>query len=156
MSVEIRSVMHFLWLNGLTAVEISREVCDVYGQAVLSLRTVERWLARFAAGDETLEHLPRSGRPRSDSNIALITQLLIDDPYLSQKMIAMILSISSTTVKKILLEDLSLRKVNFKWIPHRLSDDQMQERVRLSTELLQFLEARGPRKMTNIFTGDEI
>jgi hypothetical protein len=57
-------------------------------------------LARFAAGDETLEDLPRSGRPRSDPNIALITQLLTDDPYLSKKMIATILSISSTTVKK--------------------------------------------------------
>jgi transposase len=67
---------------------MSREVDHVYGQAALSLRTVERWLARFAAGDETLEDLPRSGRPRSDSNIALITQLLTDDPYLSQKMIA--------------------------------------------------------------------
>jgi histone-lysine N-methyltransferase SETMAR len=130
-------------------------VGHVYGQAVLSLRTVERWLARFAAGDETLEDLPKSGRPRSDSNIALITQLLTDDPYFSQKMIATILSISPTTVKKILLEDLSLRKINFKWIPHRLSDDQQQERVRLSTELLQFLEARGPRKMTNVFTRDE-
>jgi hypothetical protein len=100
MSVEIRSVMHFLWLKGLTAVEISREVCDVYGQAVLSLRTVETWLARFAARDETLEDLPRNGRPRSDSNIVLITQLLTDDPYLSQKMMATILSISSITVKK--------------------------------------------------------
>jgi histone-lysine N-methyltransferase SETMAR len=112
-------------------------------------------LARFAAGDETLEDLPRSRRPRSGSNIALITQLLTDDPYLSQKMIATILSISSTTVKKIFLEDLSLRKVNFKWIPHRLSDDQKQERVRLHTELLQFSEARGTRKMTKVFTGDE-
>jgi hypothetical protein len=110
-------------------------------------------LARFAACDETLEDLPRSGRPRSDPNIVLITQLLTDDPYLSQKMIATILSISSTTVTKILLEDLSLRKVNFEWIPHRLSDDQKPERVRFSTELLQFLEARGPRKMTNVFTG---
>jgi hypothetical protein len=104
MSVEIGSVMHFLWLKGLTAVEISREVGVVYGQAVLSLRTVERWLARFAACDETLEDLPRSWRPRSDSNIALITPLLTDDPYLSQKMIATILTISSITVKKSCLE----------------------------------------------------
>jgi transposase len=52
---------------------------------LLSLRTVERWLARFAAGEEGLEDLPRSGRPHSDENIALITQILADDPYLSQK-----------------------------------------------------------------------
>jgi hypothetical protein len=36
-----------------------------------------------------------------------------------------------------------------------LSDHQKQERGPLSTEFLQFLEARGPRKMMNVFTGDE-
>jgi hypothetical protein len=66
-------VIHFLWLKSLTAVEISRKLVEVYGKAVLSLRTVERWLAGFAAGEEGLEDLLRSDRPRSDENIALIT-----------------------------------------------------------------------------------
>jgi hypothetical protein len=43
MSVEI----HFLWLKGFRAVDFSREVDEIYGQAVLSHRTVEGWLARF-------------------------------------------------------------------------------------------------------------
>jgi hypothetical protein len=68
--------MHFLWLKGLTAVEISREVGDVYGQAVLSLRTVEGWLARFAAGDETLEDLPGVGD-------RVQTQILLSSPNYS-------------------------------------------------------------------------
>jgi hypothetical protein len=81
-------VIHFLWLKSLTAIKISRELDGVYGQAVLSLRTVERWLAHFAAGEEGLEDLPRSRRPRSDENSALITQLLADHRYRSQKTIA--------------------------------------------------------------------
>jgi hypothetical protein len=47
----------------------------------------------------------------------------------------MILSISSTTVKRILFSGLSLRKVTFNWIPHRLCDEEKQERVRVSIEL---------------------
>jgi hypothetical protein len=46
-------VIHFLWLKNLTAVQISRELDEIYGQAALSLRTVERWLARFAAGGKS-------------------------------------------------------------------------------------------------------
>jgi hypothetical protein len=74
-------VIHFLWLKSLTAFEISREVDEVYGQAALSLRTVERWLARFAAAEEGLEDFPRSGRPRSDENIAITAHLLTDDSF---------------------------------------------------------------------------
>jgi biotin operon repressor len=69
-----------------------------------SLRIVERWLARFVADEEGLEDLPRSGRPLSDESIALITQLLADDTYLSQKTIATSLSISQTTMKSICLK----------------------------------------------------
>jgi hypothetical protein len=98
-------------------------------------------VACFAAGEEGLEDFPRSCRLRSDGNIGLITQLLVDDSYLSQKAIVGILSIHSARVKRILLEELSLRKLNLKWILHHLDEGQKQERVQISTELLEFLEA---------------
>jgi hypothetical protein len=141
MSVEMRSVIHFLWLKNLTIAEISREVDDVYGQGAPCLRIVQRLVAGFATGEDGLEDRARSDRPRSDQTIGLIAQLHVDDPYLSQKVIAGILSIHRTTLKLILLEELSLGKVNFKEIPHHLNEGQKQERVRLSTELLEFLEA---------------
>jgi hypothetical protein len=72
MSVEIRSVIHFLWLKNLTIAEISREVDGVYGQGAPCLRTVQRLVAHFAASKKGLEDRPRSGRPRSDQNIGLI------------------------------------------------------------------------------------
>jgi hypothetical protein len=69
--------------------------------------------------------------------------------YLSQKRIARILSIHRTTVKHVLLEDLLLRKVNFKWISHLLNDDQKSERIRLSNQLLQFLESKWEPQLAN-------
>jgi hypothetical protein len=135
------------------AVEISRKVSKVYEQAAISLRLVETLLARCGAGEKSLEDLPNNDRALSDENISLIIQLLADDPYLSQKTIATILSMSPTTMKRILFEELSLRKVNFKRIPHRLSDEQKRERVRLSMKLLQSLEARRPHQIANISTG---
>jgi hypothetical protein len=38
---------------------------------------------------------------------------------------------------------------------YTLSIGKKQERVQFSTELLEFLEARAPRELVNIYTGDE-
>jgi hypothetical protein len=66
--------------------------------------------------------------------------LLVDGPYLSPKRIALIVNIHQGRVKHILRKDISLRKVNFKWILHLLDGDEKLEIVRLSMELLEFLE----------------
>jgi hypothetical protein len=155
MSVKMRSVIHFLCPRNLTIAEISQEVDDISGRSVPCLRTVQKLVVRFAADEEGLEDRPRSDRRRSDQNISLIAQLLVDDPYLSQKAITGILSIHQATVTQILLEQLSLRKVNFKWIAHYLNEGQKQERVRLSTEFLEFLEARAPKEFANVYTRNE-
>jgi hypothetical protein len=155
MPVEMRSVIYFLWLKNLTIDEISREVDDVYGQSAPCLRTVQRLMARFAAGEEGLEDRPRNGPLRSDQNIDFIVQLLVNDPDISQKVIAEILSIHQATVKWISLEELSLQKVNFKSIYYHLNEGQMQEIVRVSMELLEFLDTRELRDLANIYTGDE-
>jgi hypothetical protein len=93
MSIEPRSVIHFLWLKNLTIAEISREVDDVSGQSASCLRTIQSLVAHFAAGRESLEDRPRSGGPSSDQNIGHIAQLLVGDPYFSPKAITGILSI---------------------------------------------------------------
>jgi hypothetical protein len=129
MSVEMRSVIHFLWLKDLTIAKISREIDDVYGQGAPYLSTVQRPVARFTAGEERREDRPRSNPSGRDQNIGLIIQFLVDDLDLSQKAIAGILNIHQTNVKRTLLEELLLRKVNFKWIFHYLNEAQKQERV---------------------------
>jgi hypothetical protein len=69
------------------------------------------------------------------------------------KRIVFIQNIHQGTVKRILHEELSLRKVNFKWIPHLLDNDQELERFQLSTELLEFLESKSGLQLENIYKG---
>jgi hypothetical protein len=78
---------------------------------------------RFEEGKYSLEDEPKSGRSRSTEHVDAICALLANDLYLSQNQIACILNIHQCTVKYILRKDLSLRKVDFKCIPHRLNDD---------------------------------
>jgi transposase len=151
----VRSVTHFLWLQELSNIEISRELEDIYGKGMINLREVQRWTHRFVSGDESLEDKPRSGRPLSNENVSIISQLLTENLYLSQKTVATMLNIHYSLAKRIFLKELLLRKVNFKWIPHSLNDHQKQERVRLSKALLQFLESKPTMVLAIVYTGDE-
>jgi hypothetical protein len=45
------------------------------------------------------------------------------------------------TVKSILREDLKMRKVNFKWVPHMLNSSHKASLVEVSRELLDSLES---------------
>jgi hypothetical protein len=78
-----------------------------------------------------------------------------ENSYLSGKRIASILSIYQTTVKYVLREDLLLRKVNFKWIPHLRDQNRKSKSVRFSTELLRLRGSKSECQLANVYTGDE-
>jgi histone-lysine N-methyltransferase SETMAR len=155
MSLEIRAVIHFLWLKQASNQAIHSEIEDVYGRDVITLRTIEKWTAAFAGGRTELADLPRSGRPRETANIDAVRDLVDGEAYLSQKKIAHILGIHHETVKSILRDDLKMRRVNFKWLPHALSSSQKAARVDISRELLDFLQSRSDRSLSRVYTGDE-
>jgi len=52
----------------------------------------------------------------------------------------------------VMIEEIGLRKINFKWIPHRLTEGNKEERVRLSHQLLSYLSTY---QHSNIITMDE-
>jgi hypothetical protein len=156
MSLEIRAVIHLFWLKNLPNSEISHKIESIYWAGVIGLRDIQKWTHRFEDGELSLEDEPRINRLRSTEHIDAIHALLADDPHLSQKRIACILSIHQNTVKCVLCEnreDLWFQKVNFKWILHLLDDNQKLERIRLSTEFLEFVESKSERPLVNIYTG---
>jgi hypothetical protein len=145
MSFEIRAVIHFLWLQKLPNVAISRNIDAVYGECFIWLRIIQKWTYHFEEGDDSLEDELRPARPRSTKYCDAIRTLLDENTYPSQKRIASILSIYQTIVKHVLHEDLLFWKVNFKWISHLLHDDRKSDKVRFSIELLRFLESKSER-----------
>jgi hypothetical protein len=83
----------------------------------------------FASGDHALEEAPRAGRPRLTEHVDEIRRLSEDDPFISQKKLEKTLDLRHTPVKRIWVEVLSPRKVDFKWIPYQLNEAQNAERV---------------------------
>ena len=46
-NIEYRVVIVFFIWKGLSAIEITKELADVYGHSDLSCRTVAKWVAEF-------------------------------------------------------------------------------------------------------------
>jgi len=155
-SVEIRAVIRYLFMKGLTNAAIFDEINAVYGTEcrVASLSTVKYWTGQFRSGRVSLVDEVRSGRPRIPNLVEQVSAMMEENPYISQKKLARAFSVDPATMRRILSEDLNLVRVNFRWIPHRLSPAQKEARVTKAAGLLQALSG-SERDWCNTITGDE-
>jgi hypothetical protein len=72
-----------------------------------------------------------------------------------QKKIAQVPGIHHETVKRILRDNLSMRKMNFKCVPHAMNSSHKGISVQVSRELLDFLESCTDPSLSNRYVGDE-
>ena len=89
-------------------------------------------MKRFSEGRESVTEEERSGRPstsRTEENIAKIRQIMRKNRRLTVRGIAEQVNIDRETVRKILTEDLDMRKVCAKMVPKELTEKQKQSRV---------------------------
>ena len=93
---------------------------------------VYKWVKRFSEGRESVTDEERSGRPgtsRTKENIAQVRQIVRENRRLAVRSIPEQVNIGRETVRKILTEDLDMRKVCAKMVPKELTEEQKQRRV---------------------------
>ncbi len=123
---------------------------------MLSLSTVHRWFRKFAAGmrdfsvKKTGGHLTKV----NDKKLDEICALLAKDNTMCLRVIARHTGLSLRTVHNVLRNKLELKKCPAKWIPHLLSQDQKDRRLRMSQDLLWHFR-RSPTLQDRVVTGDE-
>jgi len=142
------------WKNGKEAVDIHKDLVVAEGDKALTKSTIYRWIEAFKAGKSSIEDAPRFGRPCeavTDSNVAKIKTLISDDPHITVEGIQHVVDISVGSIETILHTKLHAHKVCSKWVPHTLSEKNKQERVKVSKQLLKYLD----NGFQNIITGDE-
>jgi len=86
----------------------------------------------FSEGRESVTDEERSGRPatsRTEENIAKVHQIVRENRRLTVRSIAEQVNIDRGTVRKILTEDLDMRKVCAKLVLKELTKEQKQRRV---------------------------
>ena len=130
----------------------------VYGYGALKYATVCKWVCRFNGGRESIENDPRVVRLVSvltEKNVATVKTLMEEDACYIVQEIEELSGIHSSSVLKILRERLGLRKICTRWVPHLLTDEQKQSRVRLALQVIEKYDKCDPRRLEEIITSDE-
>ncbi|GBM40541.1 hypothetical protein AVEN_76946-1 [Araneus ventricosus] len=78
---EIRSVIRFLSARNLSAADIHRQICEVYGATALRDGKVRKWVRDFKAGRDNVHDDSRSGRPSviTDDMVASVESKILEN-----------------------------------------------------------------------------
>ena len=82
-------------------------------------------------------------------------KLIEEDARYTVQEIEELSGIHSSSVLKILRERLGLRKICTRWVPHLLTDEQKQSRVRFALQVIEKYDKCDPCRLEEIVTGDE-
>jgi hypothetical protein len=102
-------------------------------------------------GDLSLEDQPRSGHPL-DSNVERLTALIEDNPRLTTRDLSAMLGCNQSTIDYHLHQMGKVNKLGT-WVSHKLSPDNMQQRITICNFLLSMRDRY--RFLQQIVTGDE-
>lgn len=91
---------------------------EAYGDQSSSFAFVYKWFQQFVDSRESVSDLPWPGRLLSLEKVNAIKNYIQDYPKASCLCIALVMRIDKSTVKRILTENLHLKKVHFKLVPH--------------------------------------
>jgi len=130
----------FLVKLGKGGNKIREMLQQVYGDNAMKKTAVYKWVKSFSEGRESVTDEERSGQPatsRTVENIAKICQIVRENRWLTIRNIAEQVNIDRETIRKILTEDLDIRKVCAKMIPKELTEEQKQRRVTICQDLME-------------------
>lgn len=146
---------------GESAVKIHHDLMQVWADAAPSYRSIADTTHQFKGGREPFSDFQRPGRPilsTNDEHCALVKSLLDENRHITMSEIAAKTGISTERVHFILHKKLAMRKICSRWVPHRLSPEQMLSRVNTSKEMIRILKGKcrhRNRHLENTITGDE-
>jgi hypothetical protein len=110
----VRTNIKVLVKLGKSGSETREMLVQVYRDNAMNRTAVYKWVTRSSEGKESVTDEERSGRPamsRTEENIAKVCQTVCENRRLTVRSIAEQANIDREMVKKILIEDLDMRKV---------------------------------------------
>ena len=151
-----RHCILFAFNQGNTTVETARNICLVYGEDALNVRTVRRWFCRFRSGNFDLKDMERTGR-RSDFDESQLNSLIKKDGLQTTPELAEHMNCSHMTVYRHLISMEKVQKFG-SWVPRVLSEKQKSQRSAICAGLLARhggTHGHKDRFLHRIITGDE-
>jgi histone-lysine N-methyltransferase SETMAR len=133
-------IIKFFIKEGLMPNEIHSKFIKVYGDSPLLFSTIKKWAAEIKHGRTSLENDPHEGHPESATTSEIIEQvhnMVLDDQQMKVREIAETIGISKEHVGYILHEELDMKKLCARWMPHLLTEDQKCTRMKISEQCLE-------------------
>ncbi|PIC39523.1 hypothetical protein B9Z55_011179 [Caenorhabditis nigoni] len=150
-AIHIRHVLIYLFLSHTTMKDSETFLKNVYNTHAPHYNTIRNWFHRFEKDDFSLDEKDRSGRPR-ELDLDKLKHALQSDPFQSSRELAVTFGVHHSTVLEG-LKSLGMRKLFGRFIPHHLTQANLDRRVDDSITLLT-LHA-GDRWLDRLITGDE-
>ena len=152
------AMIYYGFKSGLKERQCLRRLQAAFGDLCPSQATVFCWFAEFKRGRSSFadeDHLGWPATATSPDLVAIVEQMLREDPCCIYSQIQSALNIGSAAVKTILSEKLNVRKLCSCWIPHRLTMEQKGARVSWCKKMLEEFDGGHLKNIYNIITGDE-
>ena len=152
--MEQRYFIKCLYLSGETPHQIIEKIAEWFGEEAMHRTQVYFWIGELKRGRQDLSDAPRSGRPKKDEIDIEIKSILDLHPYATIRMIASIVSCSTSTVLNHLYT-MGYKNYHLRWVPHKLNANQKIQRLNMSKDLLQILGKSKENGFVDIISGDE-
>lgn len=155
---EIRAVIKYLFLKGLTPQEIHEDMSNTVQANCPSYSTVKNWVADFKRGRKTTSDEDRSGRPAdvtTPETIDAVHNLILNDRRSTIRFVAETLNISYGAVQTIIKEKLEMSKLSARWVPRALTPEMKLSRLSISEKNLQRFRANQEVFLSRLITQDE-
>lgn len=129
---EQRSVIRFLWSEGVSGAAIHQRLSAQYGNSVLPQRSVYEWIEKFKNGRTNVTHDEGAGRPSTatnEDNIERARDMVLLNRRVTIDEVAHCLQISHGSAYEIIHNRLSFHKVCARWVPKQLTELHKQTRL---------------------------
>lgn len=154
----LRVMIYYDFQVGWTQQQCLDRMISAFGNEAPSKATVYRWFTEFQRGRASLSDDFGGGRPKTavtQENIDAVQELILEDRHVTYQEIQVTLGIGASAVHEILHEQLKVRKLISRWVPHLLTDLQKAGRVTWCKKTLKRLQGKEPNFVNNIVSGDE-
>ena len=124
---EFRVVIKHFYFKGWNATQVKTELDETYSDSAPCFATVSNWINVLKRGRRSTEDELRPGGQKTatdEENVEKVRKILGTDKRMNIKEIAEALGISLGSVHFILHENLKMKELRAKWLPHLLNQGQ--------------------------------
>ncbi|CAH2003858.1 unnamed protein product [Acanthoscelides obtectus] len=153
-----RAIIYYNFQRELSQQECLAELLPVFGNEAPHQSTISRWYGEFKRGRVSLSDDPRVGAPKmavTQENADAVRKLIIENRHVTYREIEASLKSSKTSIQKILHEELGVRKLVSRWIPHLLTEEQKAPRVNWCQKTLDRFNSGNSKNVYRIASDDE-